>query len=177
MWRQRINFHVPSTSQFTLLRSQQTPSNWCPVTRRIQELHFPRYPSNHTTQSIPGQQVMSVASWPPGGTRLHKGPTWIGPSTLTSSTGRLTLAIHIYIYIYASCSVVSKCATPWTVAHQASLSIGFPRQEYWSGLPFPSPGDLPDPGIEPRSPTLQVDSLPAELPGESVTLSDTTYFK
>ena len=83
----------------------------------------------------------------------------------------------IYIYIYASCSVVSKCATPWTVAHQASLSIGFPRQEYWSGLPFPSPGDLPDPGIEPRSPTLQVDSLPAELPGESVTLSDTTYFK
>ena len=48
-------------------------------------------------------------------------------------------------------------------AHQASLSMGFPRQEYWSGLPFPSPGDLPDPGIKPGSPALQVDSLPSEL--------------
>ena len=45
-------------------------------------------------------------------------------------------------------------ATPWTVAYQALLSVGFSRQEYWSGLPFPSPGDLPDPGIEPRSPAL-----------------------
>ena len=45
-------------------------------------------------------------------------------------------------------------ATPWTVALQAPLSMGFPRQECWSGLPFPSPGDLPDPGIEPRSPAL-----------------------
>ena len=44
--------------------------------------------------------------------------------------------------------------TPWTVAHQAPLSLGFPRQEYWSGLPLPSPGDLPDPGIEPKSPAL-----------------------
>ena len=50
--------------------------------------------------------------------------------------------------------------TIWTVAHQAPLSIGFSRQEYWSGLPFPSPGDLPNPGINPASPTLQVDSLP-----------------
>ena len=48
---------------------------------------------------------------------------------------------------------------PWTVAHQAPPSMGFSRQEYWSGLPFPSPGDLPDPGIEPVSPALQVDSL------------------
>ena len=45
-------------------------------------------------------------------------------------------------------------ATPWTVMHQAPLSMGFPRQEYWSGLPFPSPGDLPDPGIKPTSPAL-----------------------
>ena len=49
-------------------------------------------------------------------------------------------------------------ATPWTVAHQAPLHMGFSRQEYWSGLPFPSPGDLPDPGIEPRSPALQADA-------------------
>ena len=63
------------------------------------------------------------------------------------------------------CSVVSDSATPWTVAHQAHLSMGFPRQEYWTGLPFPSPGDLPDLGVElvsPVVPALQVDSLPAE---------------
>ena len=53
--------------------------------------------------------------------------------------------------------------TPWTVAHQAPLSMGFSRQEYWSGLPFPSPGDLPNPGVEPKSPALQADSLPTEL--------------
>ena len=52
--------------------------------------------------------------------------------------------------------------TPWTVAHQASLSMGFSRQEYWSGLPFPSPGDIPDPEIKPRSPALQADALPSE---------------
>ena len=57
-------------------------------------------------------------------------------------------------------------ATPWTVAHQAPLSMGFSRQEYWSGLPFPSPGDLPNPGIEPGSPILQADALPSELPGK-----------
>ena len=58
-----------------------------------------------------------------------------------------------------SLSRVRLFATLWTVAHQASLSMGFSRQEYWSGLPFPSPGDLPDPGIEPRSPALEADAL------------------
>ena len=53
-----------------------------------------------------------------------------------------------------SCSVVSDSATSWSVAYQAPLSMGFSRQEFWSGLPFPSPGDLPIPGTEPRSPTL-----------------------
>ena len=57
-----------------------------------------------------------------------------------------------------SLSHVRLFATPWTVAYQASLSMGFSRQEYWSGLPFPSPGDLPDPGIEPRSPALEADA-------------------
>ena len=64
-----------------------------------------------------------------------------------------------------SLSRVQLFVTPWTVAHQASLSMGFSRQEYWSGLPFPSPEDLPDPGIEPWSPALQADSLPFELYG------------
>ena len=58
--------------------------------------------------------------------------------------------------------------TPWTVVHQASPSVGFSRQEYWSGLSFTSPRDHPDSGIEPRSPALQVDSLPSELPGKLV---------
>ena len=56
--------------------------------------------------------------------------------------------------------------TPWTTACQAPPPMGFSRQEYWSGLPFPSPGDLPDPGIEPRSPTSQADFLPTELRGK-----------
>ena len=55
-------------------------------------------------------------------------------------------------------------ATPWTVAYQAPPSMGFSRQEYWSGLPFPSLGDLPNPGLEPGSPTLQADALPSEPP-------------
>ena len=56
-------------------------------------------------------------------------------------------------------------ATPWTVAWQAPLSIGFSRQEHWSGLPFPSPGHPPNPANEPRSPALQADSLPTEMLG------------
>ena len=57
-------------------------------------------------------------------------------------------------------------ATSWTETRQVPLSIGFSRQEYWSGLPFPFPGDLPDPGIKPGSPALQADSLLTELPGK-----------
>ena len=63
-------------------------------------------------------------------------------------------------------SHVRLFVTPWTVARQAPPSMEFSRQEYWSGLPFPSPGNLPDPRIEPRSPALQVDSLPAEPQGK-----------
>ena len=62
---------------------------------------------------------------------------------------------HIWLFV-----------TPWTVAHQAPLSMGFSRQEYWSGLPCPPPGDHRNPEIEPRSPALQVDSLPSEPPGK-----------
>ena len=65
-----------------------------------------------------------------------------------------------------SLSCVYVFETPWTVAYQAPPSMGFSRQEYWSGLPFPSPGDLPDPGIEPGSPAFQVDALTSEPPGK-----------
>ena len=60
---------------------------------------------------------------------------------------RNKLCVHV-------CSFMSDSATPWTAAHQAPLPMGFPRQEYWSRLPFPPPGDLPDPGIKPGSPAL-----------------------
>ena len=71
-----------------------------------------------------------------------------------------------------SFSEVTQCVqlfvTPWTIACQAPPSMGFSRQEYWSGLPFPSPGDLPDPGIKPKPPALQANSLPSESPGKSL---------
>ena len=65
-----------------------------------------------------------------------------------------------------SLSRVRLFATPWAVAYQVPPSMGFSRQEYWSGLPFPSPGDLPNPGIKPRSPALQTDALPSEPSGK-----------
>ena len=68
---------------------------------------------------------------------------------------RVQLLSHVQLFV-----------TPWIVAHQALLSMGFSRQEDWSGLSFPSPGDLPDPGIEPRSPASQGDSLPSEPAGK-----------
>ena len=67
----------------------------------------------------------------------------------------LSLFSHVWLFV-----------TPWTVACKASLSMRFPRQENWSGFPFPSPGDLPNPGMEPGSPTLQADSLPSEPLGK-----------
>ena len=66
----------------------------------------------------------------------------------------------------ATYSSILAWRIPWTVAYQAPQFVEFFRQEYWSGLSFPSPGDLPDPGIEPRSPALQADALPSEAPGK-----------
>ena len=65
-----------------------------------------------------------------------------------------------------SLSHVRLFATPWTVAYQVPPSMGFSRQEYWSGLPFPSPGDLPHPGIEPGSSAPEADALVSESPGK-----------
>ena len=67
-----------------------------------------------------------------------------------------------------SLSCVQLFVTPWTVAYQAPQSMEFSRQEFWSGLPFPSPGDLPDPGIEPWTPELQADALPSEPSGKPI---------
>ena len=70
-----------------------------------------------------------------------------------------------------SLSCVRLFATPWTVAYKAPLSMEFSMQEYWSGSPFPSPGDLPKPGIEPGSPAMQADALPSKPPGKPVIYS------
>ena len=69
-----------------------------------------------------------------------------------------------------SFSCILLFVTPWTVAWQAPLFMGFSRQEYWSAEPFPSPGDLHDPGIKIQSPALQADFLPSELPGKPITI-------
>ena len=77
-------------------------------------------------------------------------------------------------------SVLSDPATPWTEARQALLSVGFSRQEYWSGLPFPPPGDLLNSGIEPASlaaPALQVDSLLPVQPGKPRRVESCLYFQ
>ena len=85
---------------------------------------------------------------------------------------KLFVCVCVYIYIYisskssTSLSHVQLFVTPWTVAQQALLSMGFPRKEYWSGLPFTSPGDLPNPGLEPGSPALEADALTSEPPGK-----------
>ena len=90
-----------------------------------------------------------------------------GPKGDSSSDGQTAVLVSAFEWVCVrSLSPVWLFATSWTVAYQASPSVGFSRQEYWSGLPFPSPGDPPDPGIEPRSPTLQADALPSEPPGK-----------
>ena len=80
-----------------------------------------------------------------------------------SYTKALPLTVKVKV---KSLSRVRLFATPWTVANQAPPSMGFSMQECWSGLPFPSPGGLPDPGIEPRSPALQADALLSEPAGK-----------
>ena len=75
----------------------------------------------------------------------------------------------VCVCVCLSLSRVQLFVTLWTVAGQAPLSMGFSRQEYWSGLPFPSPGDLPNLGIKLESPALQADSIPSEPPGKPYT--------
>ena len=84
----------------------------------------------------------------------------------------ISVVSNISVSVCYSLSRVRFFVTPWTVAHQAPLSMGFPRQEYWNELSFLSPGDLPDTGVKPGSPALQVDSLPSEPPGKPPVVSN-----
>ena len=91
---------------------------------------------------------------------MEEGTLWEGDGSIYS---RLKKSSEILLL---SCVLLFEIL--WTVAQEAPLSMGFPSQEYWSGLPFPSSGNLPDPGIEPGSPALQADSLLSEPPGKPV---------
>ena len=90
-----------------------------------------------------------------------------GPQNVTWFEHRVFTEVKLKV---TSLSHVRLFATPLTVAHQAPPSMGFSRQENWSGLPFPPPGDLPDPGIEPGSPALQADASLSEPPGKPIIL-------
>ena len=90
-------------------------------------------------------------------------------SALNTGAFPFSQSTHLLKVNVKSLSRVWLFETPWTIAYQAPPSMGFSKQEYWSGLPLPSPGDLPHPGIEPRSPALQTDALPSEPPGKPKT--------
>ena len=113
-----------------------------------------------STKANPGTWELSFPS--------ALGKTQLGYPPITSSVTHVLriYADHCREVKLLSCVILFE--TPWTVAYQVPPSMEFSRQEYWSGLPFPSPGDLPDPGIKPRSPTLQADALPTEPPGKPI---------
>ena len=130
---------MKSLSHVRLFATPWTVAHQAPLSMGFSRsgLPFPS-PGDHPNPGIqprsPSLQADALTSEPPGKPKV-----------------KLLNCVHLF-------------ETPWTVAYQTSPSMGFSRQEYQSGLPFPSPGDLPNPGIEPRSPTLQADVLPSELP-------------
>ena len=91
-----------------------------------------------------------------------KGPSWVTLCVCVC----VCVCVCGCVCLLSHFSCVQLFATPWTVTLLSPLSVGFFRQQYWSGLPFPSPGNLPNPGIKPRYPALQADSLPFEPPGK-----------
>ena len=108
------------------------------------------------------------SSWPRDQTRVSR---MVGFTVWATGEVLKYLQLRSYLQSYMKVKVLvtQSCLTlcnPMDCTHQAPMSMEFSRQEYWSGLPFPFPGDLPNPGIEPRSPPMQVDSLPSVLPGK-----------
>ena len=110
---------------------------------------------------------VSTYSCPRLETRNHRAKIFVLTSLKFCIKLQFSITFTQYVKVKVkSLSRVWLFATPWTIAYQASQFTGFSRQEYWSGLTFPSLRDLPDPGIEPGSPTLQADALPSEPPGK-----------
>ena len=96
--------------------------------------------------------------------KFPHGPCWLTPHPFRGNHSVTCLVILVQRYKVKSLSHVHLFVIPRTVAHQSPLSMEFSRQEYWNGLPFPSPEDLPNPVVEPGSPPLQADALPSKLP-------------
>ena len=127
---------------------------WTAARQAPLSIGFPRqeFPTSRDFPD-PGFKPASLAFPTLAGGFFTTGATWEAPSASCD----MKLLSHAQLF-----------ATPWIVAYQAPPSIGFSRQEYWSGLPFPSPGDLPNPEIEPWSFTLQADTLPSKPPGKPI---------
>ena len=137
-------------------------------------VHFCHNPNNKVNWS---KTTRNLESYSLG---LFSLPQWLSACTRgtmgISAPGSLKGYITVFVLILGnfkanvgnvkSLSRVRLFVTPWTVTYQDPLSMGFSRQEHWSGLPFPSPGDPPNPVIEPGSPALQADTLPFEAPGK-----------
>ena len=134
--------------------------------------HFHSCPSSRWCHPAISSSIVPFSSWPQS---LPASGSFPMGSWLTCIYTIIIVYYILYtIYYFSSepvklLSRVRLFATPWTVAYQAPPSMGFSRQECWSGLPFPSPGDLPYPGIEPRFPTLEADALTAKPPGKHKT--------
>ena len=151
------------------LSGKSDDNSWNSATGEKHE-RFPTFFVKPNTHSL-CTSSRGAGSWPrPSEEHLEQpwtGPHWPGPSVHAEDQSETTQSQRwiacpklMEVKWSESRSVVSDSAAPWTVAHQAPLSVEFCRQEYWSGQPFLSPGDLPEPGIEPRSPTLHADALP-----------------
>ena len=146
-------FHLIMGSPVTSVGYWHSDKYWfCVLFFLVQILSYSWFQSAHVNHWVPS-----------GGKGTHT--VW---SRLSWFTFICSQSYTIVFSESESCSVVTDSATPWTVAHQVPLSTEFSRPEYWSGLPFPSPGNLPDPGIKTRSPVLQADSLQSEPPGKPI---------
>ena len=136
---------------------------------------LPTQPQSCRASPRCGSRISAMGSrwFPPCGPEWKmRSQPWVTPTReLWEVSDPLSSSNWWVIWVHSGVKSLSRVrlfAIPWTVAHQAPLSMGFSRQECWSGLPFPSPGDLPNPGIKPRSPTLYADALPSEPPGKSL---------
>ena len=159
-----------AVTQETGSASRAPASSQMPGLLKGTEMPWPRPRPLKLTPSQGGWRVTHFRS---SLANAHKQPEW--RSTFRGHPGFTDedpeapsrVVCHCYCaYVLSRFSHVPLFATVWTVARQAPLSMGYFRQEYWSGLPFPSPGDLPNPGIEPGSPALQADSLLSEPLGK-----------
>ena len=145
--------HAKSLQSWPTLATQWTIGHQAPLSMGFYKQEYWSvlpYPPPEDL-SNPGIEPVSLMSAALAGSSLPLAPT--GKPTHCYKLSHLLSCVQLFV-------------TPWTVSHQAPLSMGFSRQEYWSGLPFPSPGDLPGPGIKPRSPALQADALTSEPPGK-----------